>query len=188
MQPKDKNSTLDFITSNFGVASFLTKTVLLAIALVFVYHFLWIESSAYNYYMKSLTLYSSDLLKFTGVEHELQKYLATQYSDMIAIPRTHVRILVSKEFDGLISLAIMVAAIVNWPGNWVARLMVLTAGCGLVILSAICRIAITTGIDHYAPLSYTLFAEWLIPITTLFFIPFLIFLFWVKVSGRHPAE
>ncbi len=187
--PPDSVPLPNFIRENIGLCKFLLIWISLFVALELCREFLLRDLAVYHHYLVLLISHSSASLDIIGISHELQQsyvhvidYLDTLMTDV------DVRIVVDSSYDGLHAMFLFIAAAIAWPSSLGRKLVYIPLALLTLYALNVARITATVAVQQFIPLSHNLFHHWITPALTIVLPMILLFLIWVRFSGRHPSD
>ena len=183
MNNQSANHFIRFLETHFShVKSLVIFCLTAAIFYLFVQYFRGLD--IYGYYVGALTSASSNVLSTIRLEHTLAQAFLLEHKDMIVTDIVNVRLAVDKDYDGLIPLALVCAAMLAWPTRAVAKMGYFLLAIIVMLPMAVLRIVCDVSADQYFPLHYEILHFYLNP-TLLIFMPILLlFIAITKHTGR----
>ncbi len=181
----DVGSFDGLLQQNTGMVKFTAVFLGLLWLFSYLYGSLFLHSTWFESYVGFSVALISSLLSASGEIIELVRL----DNGVLGELRTHdnASVFFDASTDGLSIMFTLVAAIIAWPGNLLKKAIAVFLGLSILFLLNIVRVSAMLKVNVYLPLQMDLLNDWVLP-GLLVCSAALVFLIWIKASGRHPLE
>ncbi|MBT8138402.1 MAG: hypothetical protein KJP25_01435 [Gammaproteobacteria bacterium] len=172
-------------TSNLGMVKFIAIFLALLWGFYFLYINYFIGTDLFKHYLNLSVSVISKFLEATGEQVHLLNLTNGLRGEIASHDGAYVRF--TEGTDGLMVMAVLVSAIIAWPGLIARKLIAVLLAVIFIYFANLLRVCAMFKVDVYFAPHFDLVNEWIFPIA-LIIAASAYFFGWVKISGRHPLE